>query len=366
MNIIFIALQLSQPRCIKRIKAVYDAGFNIKVYGFDSGLYNESLKTLPFPVERIIRRDKNQRKLGKIIFIGSCIKQIICDNSKKDLYYLFGYEIASVAWLQGCKHYLYEEADVTAARVKNRLVRSLMLCLDKHIIKQSYRTVLTSGGFVSYIFHRSVPKDKIILLPNKLDPYFDNEKKTKVKASSINVDNIKFGFIGLIRYPNTIVRFAKVVGKFFPKHEFHFWGEQEKAEYLDEEVKGFRNVFIHGRFRNPEDLLNIYAQIDISVVCYDTSSGNVCIAEPNKLYESIYFETPIVVSSGTFLAERVNKLGVGYDIDAGKDRSVVDFIKKITPEEIERIVGIIHSIPYKEVVDDSTELIESLKKYMIS
>ena len=361
MNIVFIALQLSQPRCIKRIKAIYDSGFQIKVYGFDSGLYNDSLNSLPFPVERIIKRDKNKSKLMKIWSFISPIRQILHENKKESLFYLFGFEIASLAYLLGCKKYIYEEADVTAARTGNSLVRDLMLVIDRRIIKRSYRTVLTSRGFVSYIFPNVAPKDKFIMMPNKLSPFFDEEKKQEVKSLEIDAEHIKFGFIGLIRYPNTIVRFARVIGREFPQHEFHFWGDVEREDYIDEETRAYKNVFVHGRFKNPNDLMKIYEQTDVSIVCYDTVSGNVRIAEPNKIYESIFFETPIVVSSGTFLADRVKEFGIGYDIDASKDKEIISFLNRIDVRSIESIILRMKSIPWQSVVDDSSELMEALR-----
>lgn len=363
MTIVFIALQLSQPRCIKRIKSIYDSGFKIKVYGFDSGLYNESLNSLPFPVERIIKRDKNQTRLKKIFtFIGH-IKRILRENSKDDLYYIFGYEIASLCRLLGCRNYVYEEADVTAAREKNNFVRSIMLKMDRYIIRHSYRTVLTSGGFVSYIFPNGAPKDKIIMMPNKLSPYFDEKMKSQVSSSPIDVNHIRFGFIGLIRYPNTIVRFAKVIGREYPQHEFHFWGQPEREDYLDEEIRSYKNVFLHGRFKNPDDLMNIYEKTDISIVCYDTASGNVRIAEPNKIYESIFFETPLVVSSGTYLSERATQLGVGYNIDASSDQFIAKFVDDICAEDLKDKINNLKLIPWEEVIDNSKELIDAVCQY---
>lgn len=365
MSIVFIALQLSQPRCIKRIKAIYDAGFQVKVYGFDSGLYNETLNNLPFPVERVIKRDKNQNKRQKLKRLSSDIVQIIKENKKESIFYLFGYEIASIAWLRGCRNFIYEEADVTAARINNALIRNLLLAFDRLIIKRSYRTVLTSGGFVSYIFPNIKPQGKFIMLPNKLSPYFDAEKKLRVIPKSIDIKHIKFGFIGLIRYPNTIVRFARVIGREFPNHEFHFWGDSEREDFIDQETRGYQNVFIHGCFKNPDDLMKIYAQTDISIVCYDTQSGNVRIAEPNKIYESIFFETPIVVSSDTYLAKRVKEYGIGYDIDARKDEEIVKFVKSIEEKSIESIISRIRTIPWQSVVDDSSKLIDALRDYFI-
>jgi len=43
-DIVFITQLLSQPRCIKRIESFIDEGYNCKVYGFVSGLYEDNLR----------------------------------------------------------------------------------------------------------------------------------------------------------------------------------------------------------------------------------------------------------------------------------------------------------------------------------
>lgn len=363
-RIIFIVPQLSQPRCIKRIQSFQEHGYTSKVYGFDNGLYNVSLQQLPFPVTEVIKRDKTANRLQKIGFFVSTIKRILLSNKSEDnIFYLFGFEVGSIAYLLGCKNYIYEEADVSAARIKNIYIKSLLLKLDRLTIKRSLCTVFTSLGFVNYLFRENVPEN-IILLPNKLSNYFDNLQKDKVQKKNINLLNIKFGFIGLIRYPNTIIRFAKVVGNSFPQHEFHFFGDVERTEYIDAEIKEYKNIHFHGPFTNPVDLPEIYRSIDINVVCYDTASGNVRIAEPNKLYESIFFETPIVVSSGTFLAQRVNKLKIGDDIDASSDEKIKDYISSLSRSKIDKLLAEIQKIPYSDVIDETDKFIKAVKHYI--
>lgn len=336
------------------------AGFDVKVYGFDSGLYNESLTNLSFPIERLIKRDKTQGKLKKIYSFGQEIRKILNENSTNDVFYLFGYEITSIAWLLGCKHYIYEEADVTASRVKNSLIRNAMLWVDKRIIKKSKLTVFTSEGFSDYLFGKK-KLEKVIILPNKLSHYFDAEKKAAVAAKNIDKHHIRFGFVGLIRYPNTINRFAKVIGRFYPQHEFHYYGTLDKPSFWDSELDTFVNVYNHGPFLNPTEQPQIYASIDMSVVCYDTSSMNVRIAEPNKLYESIFFETPIIVSEETFLAKRVKELGVGYAINASDDNQICAFIDSLSNCELKHIQGLMHEIPIEKLTDDATEFIKKLE-----
>lgn len=362
MTIVFIAFQLSQPRCIKRIKAIYDAGFDVKVYGFDSGVYNESLKHLPFPVVRIIKRDKTAGRSKKIYSLSAQIRQIVLENKKDSLFYLFGYEIACFARLNGCKRYVYEEADVTASRENRRWLKKILISIDKQIIRKSQLTVFTSQGFVDYLFGEK-RVDDIVLQPNKLaGDFFDEKRRLEVIPRASNPEHLLFGFVGLIRYPNTIMRFAKVIGKYYPQHEFHFYGTLDRADFWDKELDSYPNVYNHGPFKNPIDQPQIYSEFDISIVCYDTTSDNVKIAEPNKLYESIFFGTPIVVSANCFLAKRVKELGVGYSIDASKDESICGFIDGLKTEELIQIRERMREIPLSDIIDNTDELIDRLKQ----
>lgn len=358
-TIIFITLQLSQPRCIKRISSITKAGIPIKVYGFDSGLYNDNLSNLPFPVTEIIKRKKEVGKIKKIIFFAKVIHRVLAEN-KGGIFYLFGFELSSIAWLLGCRYFIYEEADVSASRIKNKLLKNMLLKYDRMLYRKAKLVVSTSGGFIRYLFKGKRMLSNIELQLNKLHPIFTDEIRKSVDVKNIDVKHIKFGFIGLIRYPNTIIRFAKVIGKEFPRHEFHFYGEPEISGYIDEEISSYKNVYFHGRFKNPQDLQSIYEAIDVNIVCYDTQSDNVKIAEPNKLYESIYFKTPIVVSKGTFLAERVKTLGIGYDIDCTSNQIIVDFVRNLDENDFSKLQAQMMAIPTIELVDDPSNLIHRI------
>ena len=158
------------------------------------------------------------------------------------------------------------------------------------------------------------------------------------------------------------MRFAQVIGSMFPQHELHFYGAATDHSYIDPIVNIHKNVFFHGPFRNPVDLPSIYENIDISIACYDTTSENVKIAEPNKLYESIYFETPLVVSSETFLARQVEKYDIGFCIDASNDDSISNFITQINISQLQHASKNMHAIAYKELVDSPKILIEYVAK----
>lgn len=361
-NIVFVVPQMSQPRCIKRIASIQAWGIPIKVYGFDRGVYSENLKGLPFKIEKLfVNPGKN--KFSRLFFIIQTLNKVYRLNKKDSLFYVFGSEFMNIMKpFLSKRDYIYEEADISAVKKKSKLLRGLFLLIDKKCIYDSKMTILTSKGFINYLFAGEKPSN-VMLLPNKLSSYFCN-KQRPFNQIIIDRNHIRFGFIGLIRYPNTIVRFARIVGEKFPEHEFHFYGDQFGNNIIPEKVKTFGNVVFHGPFKNPSDLDNIYSNVDINVVCYDTQSINVCIAEPNKLYESIYYSTPLVVSKGTFLEDRVNELNVGFSIDAQSDEAIIDFIKSLEKRDFEDIIFAMRNVATEELIDNPAELCETIKNYV--
>ena len=91
-------------------------------------------------------------------------------------------------------------------------------------------------------------------------------------------------------------------------------------------VEKYDNLYYHGRFSNPIDLPSIYDKIDLSLATYAAYDDNVKYAEPNKLYEAIYFRCPIIVSEGVFLGDKVKDLNVGYAINAMDEKAIYEFL----------------------------------------
>ena len=101
---------------------------------------------------------------------------------------------------------------------------------------------------------------------------------------------------------------------------------------LPVEKKLFKKAFeIASSLKNPEDLNSIYSNVDIVVACYEAENLNERIAEPNKLYEAMFFCKPIIVSKDTFLANQVNENKFGWVVDAYNDAEIIEFVKNILP-----------------------------------
>ena len=75
LKIKFILGQISQPRCLKRLEAIKNAGFEIAVYGFDNGLYNENIRNKDYKIHSIRIDGKGNKFVKSIKKI--CIKHIL-------------------------------------------------------------------------------------------------------------------------------------------------------------------------------------------------------------------------------------------------------------------------------------------------
>lgn len=78
------------------------------------------------------------------------------------------------------------------------------------------------------------------------------------------------------------------------------------------------NIKFFGEYNFFRDSSIIYSHLDLIYMPYDTHDKNQAfnnkIALPNKLYEAMYFEVPIITSQGTYLGEIVEKYNIGITI----------------------------------------------------
>lgn len=354
LKIVFILDSISQPRCIKRIKSFISHGFDVDVYGINRNKYNINAEIKDVKINIIGNQHEGKHYFSKFFNNNKEIRCLLNKYKYKNvIFYCFGMPLTYSMYLNGSKNYIYEIADILYGYKKFDKLRWLIKKLDILLIRKSILTVLTSEGFAKYFFKKESPQN-VIIQPNKLDPSFSDFKITQNTLRK-NASSLVFSFIGGFRSPNTIFRFAKIIGDKYPEHQFHFYGGSSMTKDLIELSESFKNIKYFGAFKNPEDLYKIYSKIDIVLACYDTADFNERILEPNKLYESLYFKKPIIVSEDTFLAERVNTLGCGFVINATNDESIITFIDSLTIENLKSIYRNIEKIGLDEVIDDNSK-----------
>ena len=357
MKVIFIVNSIQNQRCIKRISEFVSEGADVQVYAYSR--QSETYTNNTFPIEIIGRLDNSLSYSKRFPILYRSIKYVVNKYRKsRCLFYLFGLDIAMVFRLQ-CKRekYIYEESDLVHTYVNNSLLKCFLESVDKRIIKKSVKTVFTSEGFAIYHFGDKRPSN-VIVIPNRLNSSILNLDYSSPKT--MNQDRIRIGFVGKPRF-KSVVNFAKVLCEYSDRFEFHIFGGP-----ILEEVDGFRalekysNYYYHGPFKNPDDLPKVYSSIDLVLSTYDIEYENVRFAEPNKIYEALYFETPIIVSNNTFLAQKVERLGIGFSVDPLNDEEVKALLRTLNTGTIQKKQVSCASINKDSLIDSNHQFIQSL------
>lgn len=345
MKIVFLLGALQSQRCIKRISPFVERGVETVVYAFNrsSETFNSEVG---FPIEIIGSFSNDLSYAKRLPILVRAFRKVAASSA--DLYYLFGMDMALMfRFFCPGRPFVYEESDMVHTYLSNSLVRKLMESLDKRLMRKSRMTVLTSEGFLRYHFGEKSPGN-VCVIPNKLSsmvvdyPIVDKSRH----------GNLRIGFVGKIRF-RTVFSFAYTFCRHYPQHEFHFYGSfvSELDRKMFEPLKKLNNCFFHGSFKNPSDLPSIYAEIDWLLSSYDTNYENVRYAEPNKLYEAIYFETPIIVSEDTFLAEKVKSWNIGLSVNATDESEVVSLVDGLSNEIYQDKLARLRSISKSSVID---------------
>jgi hypothetical protein len=196
----------------------------------------------------------------------------------------------------------------------------LVLFFEKLVIRNVSHVILASKYFKSFY-------------SNKRTLVIDNIPPSKnLTIKSINIASaaiIKIGFVGKLRYPDLYKLVIECVID-FDNLEFHFYGNGSAEEILLNYCRELntKNIFFHGIF-NKNDLNKIYSNLDLLWACYPSDNYNVKYATSNKALESLFFKTPCVFSSGTFLAEDFKNKNIGFSLNSNCKNEIINFLKNI-------------------------------------
>lgn len=358
-RIIFIANNIASSHVHKRIQEFIDQGYEIEVYGCQrTGI--AITHEYPYKIH-VFGTFGQQRYLKRLGILLKAVRKILAATRPDDVYFCFGLDNALAVYLQTHRRYIYEEADLQHTYIRKKPIVKLLEWMDKRIIKRSLLTLLTSDGYLQYHYGGKCPANAAMVY-NKLDASILD--MPVVPKRPLDIQHLKIAFVGGLR-GKSVYNFAKVIGEHFPQHEIHFYGYVNKLEeQMYGQLKQYPNVIFHGRFQNPVDLPRIYSEIDIVYATYDVIYDNIRYAEPNKLYEAVYFETPFIVSSHTYLAERVQRLGIGFDVDAMNDEEVCHLINGLTEEAIQDKVRHAAAIDKKTTINENSAFFAKLKSLL--
>lgn len=357
-KVVFILNSIHQQRCIKRIDEFIERGYNVSVYGFER---DGGVPTVPrtFKINIIGKILHSDSMLTRLRIMYRAIREIVRrENGKNIIFYYFLLDVAIVGRLISRRPYIYENSDLMYG-YKSKLLQFFFKRVDKYIITKSVASVLTSEGFIEYLFE-SVKPDNVFVIPNRINKRI---QKYEYEEKILDINHIVFSFVGFIRQ-EAVQSFADVIARHFPQHEFRIYGRSVNMEFYERLAENYKNIKIMGMFSNPEDLPRIYGDTDIIVSALgnkESNNVNIIYAEANKIYEAIYFRKPIIVGTGTFQANKVQKNHWGYNLSDFSEEGIICFINSLSEESIKSVIYSLSKVPREEAIDNNIEIYSYLE-----
>lgn len=335
VNVVFLLTHVPNPRINKRIEVfkniadtkvictrrasqnIWEPSQDVEHIIFDIDLPSAKHIVKRYVISRGFQEkaiEKLEQLQPSIIYAEGLDPLIIAGKYKKKHFVKIFFEVAD----------LRENYIVKPTNLVDRIITNALLSKEKNAFKNVDYLVVTSPKFYDMHYNTLIPKERMLFIPNA--PDVDIFKAYKKKTGG----RFTVGFIGGIRYLKQMKMLVDATNSADCDVLFAGAGGTSKlAEEIRKYCDGMSNVTFTGRYDYNKEIAGLYSKVDCVYSVYDADNPNVRIALPNKLYESIYCQLPIIVAKGTYLGELVNEWGVGIAVEHDKTEELVDTLKEL-------------------------------------
>lgn len=230
-----------------------------------------------------------------------------------------------------------------------KLIQAILKKSERNFLKDVEKLIVTSQKYYDIYFKEFVPKEQYTLIENLPDLSAFNNYKPRDRDYN---QPLTIGFVGAVRYKEQAKLLIEAA-----KHlevELFFAGFEKAGTEIQDLVAKTNNATWYGSFNYGKEIAKIYERCDLIYSVYDADMFNVRVALPNKLYEAVYCELPIIVAKNTYLQEVVEEWGVGLAVDWKSPVELIEAIKTLLEKEnYEQFVSNCQKV--KATLDSSTE-----------
>lgn len=345
MKICFVLTHVPDPRINKRIEVAKGDG-NIQVIcvrrkGQDiwEPVYKD-IEHIIFNIDLPSSKQLLKRTLMSEKYKRNTMAQL--EIIRPDIIYADGFDSLLIA----C-HYkkrnkvqlVYEVADLREDFIEEpknfikKIIKNILSIMEKKSLKQLSLLVLTSMKFYDIHYHKLIDKKRVLYAPNVPEVNVFSTYNHKSNG------DFTIGFIGGIRYLNQMKMLVDVTEKIGCKVIFAgAGGTSFDYSKIGQYCRGKSHVTFTGKYDYNREIAKLYGSIDCVYAVYDASNPNVRIALPNKLYESVYCELPIIVAKNTYLSEIVEQYGIGKSVGYNNEKELYDCIIELMNKNTYKII----------------------------
>ena len=334
---VFLLGFLPNPRMYKRFALAQEYS-DVQVICWDRAKEMMPLSEKTEITFSVIRADAGSNYVSRMVALKKFQKKarVILEKENPDIIHVQHLDMLQIACRYKKRHpnvhIIYEVADLHRLLVDEqksiikKLAQKYLLSQDKKCSKMADILIVTSQKYYDTYFHNFVPEDKLFYFPNVPDLSVFDRYKPKDHSKDFTI-----GFFGGIRYKEEMRLLINcVIENNIP---LIIAGFEQGGNEIEEMCKGHKNIVWLGKYDFKESAAELYGKCDCVYSVYNASMANCRVALPNKLYEAVYCELPIIVASNTHVADIVEEWNVGISVIHNSQESIEEGIRALLEME---------------------------------
>lgn len=321
LDILFLITGNPLPAMLEMAFYAQNSGLNVAMIILQRGemdlLIDESLVNYEITTINVAYKSTGFKRFSSIPFVYRRLKKVINNKLKPD-----GVLITASYDLLLFSHFIsygnqyrirHQVRDLHSLQLSNTLISKFFVFIESILLRKVESIIISSPEFNNK-YYKKIYKGEVIVLENTpLKTTWKGFKKKK-KGDVFNI-----GFIGIIRYKESLYQLVEAVESLYAKgmNINVLFAGGGGVEDLKTHINNFSLFEFKGAYEYSKDIKRLYSKLDLIYAVYDNQDKNCQLAMPNKFYESIISKIPIMVASGTFVASEVERLGIGKSVKTG-------------------------------------------------
>ena len=316
-NIVFNPFT-NDSRVLKESFSLAYNGYDVEViaHGDDALATQEQKDGIKIVRFAYLNRKKTSSKLQKLVIYLQWVQQVSSYVKDFDILHCNDLNALPIAYIVKRVYkrdikVVYDAHEYeTEINGLSGIQKILVKKLEKFLIKYADRVICVSDAIANeYVKLYGIKKPALIL---NTPPYKQLSKKDLFRES-LNIEQDKTIFL----YQGSISkgRGVEIVTECFTTLQetnavVVFMGYGELEEYVKEMAKKYTNIYFHPAV-TPEVLLEYTSSADFGISTIEDSCLSYRYCLPNKMFEYMMAELPLIVSNLPEMAKVVQKYGVG-------------------------------------------------------
>lgn len=254
---------------------------------------------------------------------------------------------------------VYECLDVHRLMHRRDLAGLVLRRLERALLKETALVVVSSPAFLREYFNVHHPgRFRARVVENRIAP--SPALGPRPSAAARAIPPLRIGWFGVLRCWRSLRLLTAMAARFGSAVEISIRGYPDvMLPDFHERVRAHSNIRYRGRYRSPEDLAEIYDDIDLVWAGDFHDAGfNSSWLLPNRLYEGGYFAVPAIAPAASETGRWISDRGAGFTIDEPLESTLSTLLQRLieTPGELTAVRQRLLAFPSQTFLQPVTEM----------